>query len=173
MGHRRIGAGGQRIISSSPPLIKTSLSNNYAHPKKELFMRNGSAVFLAATLLFLPMHILSPAQAAAESPDFQKCMDAVDLGAFKMTQWTACYEAELKRQDRELNATYQKIQKAASPDLKQGLTKGQRAWIAYRDTWCSYEELTPVAPGGSVNKAACLLELTKTQIDRLKNSSID
>ncbi len=143
------------------------------HPKKELFMRNGSAIVLAAALLFLPTDMLSPARAAAESPDFQKCMDAVDLGAFKMTQWTACYEAELKRQDRELNATYQKIQKAAAPDLKQALTKGQRAWIAYRDAWCSYEELTPVAPGGSVNKAACLLDLTKTQIDRLKNSSID
>ena len=142
-------------------------------PKKELFMRNGSAVVLAATLLFPPIEILSSARAAAETPDFQRCMDAVDLGAFKMTQWTACYEAELKRQDRELNATYQKIQKAASPDLKQALTKGQRAWIAYRDSWCSYEELTPVAPGGSVNKAACLVDLTKTQIERLKNSSID
>ena len=136
-------------------------------------MRNGPAVILAATLLFLSSNVLFPARAGAETPDFQGCMYAVDLGAFKMTQWTACYDAELKRQDRELNATYLKIQKAASPDLKQSLIKGQRAWIVYRDAWCSYEELTPVAPGGSVNKAACLVDLTKTQIERLKNSSID
>ncbi len=136
-------------------------------------MRNGPAVILAATLLFLSSQVLFPARAGAETPDFQRCMDAVDLGAFKMTQWTTCYEAELKRQDRELNATYLKVQKAAAPELKQSLIKGQRAWIAYRDAWCSYEERTPVAPGGSVNRAACLLDVTNTQIDRLKNSSID
>ena len=127
---------------------------------------------LSATLLALAP-FMSAAKAETDSPEFQKCMDAVDLGAFKNTQWTACYEGELKRQDRQLNAVYHKVQKAATPELKQAIVKGQRAWVAYRDAWCSYEELTPVAPGGSVNKAACLLDLTNAQITRLKNSSTD
>ena len=131
------------------------------------------ATILSGTILLALAPFMSAARAETESPEFQKCMDAVDLGAFKNTQWTACYEAELKRQDRQLNAVYQKVQKAATPELKQALVKGQRAWVAYRDAWCSYEELAPVAPGGSVNKSACLVDLTIAQITRLKNSSTD
>jgi uncharacterized protein YecT (DUF1311 family) len=114
-----------------------------------------------------------PVQAETESPEFRKCMDAVDLGAFKNSQWVACYEAELKRQDRNLNSTYQGIQRSASPEVRQALVKGQRAWISYRDAWCSYEKLAPVAPGGNVNKGACLVDMTIFQINRLKNSSED
>jgi len=132
----------------------------------------GAAILTGILLLAVPQ-FLSAARAEPESPEFEKCMDAVDLGAFKNTQWTACYEAEWKRQDKQLNAVYQKIQKTASPELKQALLKGQRAWVAYRDAWCSYEELTPVAPGGYVNKAACLVDTTATQINRLKNSTVD
>ena len=52
-------------------------------------------------------------------------------------------------------------------------SKGQRAWLAYRDAWCAYEEQTPVAPGGIVNKMACLMDVTIAQIKRLKESSAD
>ena len=128
---------------------------------------------LSTTFLVTLSPLISSAKAETDSPEFQKCMDEVDLGAFKNTQWTACYEAEWKRQDRQLNAVYQKIQKSTDPELKQALVKGQRAWLAYRDAWCSYEFLTPVAPGGYVNKAACLVDLTVAQIKRLKESSID
>lgn len=123
--------------------------------------------------VFLSTQLTGPAKADGETPEFRKCMDAVDLGAFKNSQWASCYEAELKRQDRALNAVYQQIQKQASPELKQSLTKGQRAWLAYRDAWCAYEEQTPVAPGGIVNKMACLVDVTIAQIKRLKDSSAD
>jgi hypothetical protein len=72
-----------------------------------------------------------------------------------------------------LNSTYQQIQKSASPELRQALVKGQRAWISYRDAWCYYEELAPVAPGGNVNKAACLADVTISHTNRLKNSLAD
>ena len=134
-------------------------------------MKTSFAILSSCVLLSLQHP--SPAAAQAETPEFRKCMDAVDLGAFKNTQWAACYEAELKRQDRALNTAYQQIQKQAAPDLKQALTKGQRAWLAYRDAWCAYEEQTPVAPGGMVNKMACLVDLTIAQIKRLKESSAD
>jgi len=128
---------------------------------------------LSVTFLVSLSPLMSLAMAETDSPEFRKCMDEVDLGAFKNNPWTACYEAEWKRQDRQLNAVYQKIQKTASPELRQALVKGQRAWIAYRDAWCSYEFLTPVAPGGYVNRAACFVDLTVAQINRLKNSTLD
>ncbi len=134
-------------------------------------MKTSSAAMLACVLL--STQLTSPAKAEAETPEFRKCMDAVDLSAFKNSQWASCYEAELKRQDRALNGAYQQIQKQAAPELKQALTKGQRAWLAYRDAWCTYEEQTPVAPGGSVNKMACLVDVTIAQIKRLKDSSAD
>ncbi len=134
---------------------------------------NERAFIVAGGLLLALAMPPSPAQAGSETPLFRDCMDAVDLGAFKNTQWTACYEAELQRQDAQLNAAYQRIQHKAPPDLKKTLLKGQRAWLAYRDAWCAYEELTPVAPGGSVNRASCLVDLTIAQIDRLNNSVID
>jgi uncharacterized protein YecT (DUF1311 family) len=126
-------------------------------------------------LIMIPSALLlsTPVKAETESPEFRACMDAVDLGAFKNSQWIACYEAELKRQDRNLNSTYQQIQKSAPPELRQALVKGQRAWVSYRDAWCSYEELAPVAPGGNVNKVACLTDVTISQINRLKNSLAD
>jgi uncharacterized protein YecT (DUF1311 family) len=136
-------------------------------------MGGGRILFLATTLILVQPLIALGAEAGAESPAFQKCMDAVDLGALKITQWTACYENELKWQDRKLNAAYAKILRTASPKLKQAVLKGQRAWLAYRDAWCSYEEITPVAPGGRVNRVACLVEVTITQIDRLENSSVN
>ena len=144
---------------------------------KSTEMKARLATILTGTSLLALSPLVSAAKAEAGipelSPEFRKCMDAVDLAAFKNTQWTACYEAELKRQDSQLNAVYQKVQKAATPELKQALLKGQRAWLAYRNTWCSYEELTPVAPGGSVNKTACLVDLTIAQITRLKNNLTD
>jgi len=128
---------------------------------------------LGTAILLTLFPLMTPTKAETNSPELKKCMEEVDLGAFKNSQWTACYEAELKRQDRQLNAVYQKIQKSAEPELKQALVKGQRAWLAYRDAWCGYEQLTPVAPGGYVNRAACFVELTAAQINRLKASTID
>ena len=136
-------------------------------------MKAHLAAILCSALFAGISPLSSAAKAETESPEFRKCMDGVDLGAFKNSQWTACYEAELKPRDRQLNAVYQKVQKAATPELKQALLKGQRAWMTYRDAWCAYEELTPVAPGGSINKAACLVDVTIAQITRLQNSSAD
>jgi uncharacterized protein YecT (DUF1311 family) len=110
------------------------------------------------------------ATAPAETTEFRRCMDAVDLSAFKNSQWQGCYEAELKRQDAVLNAAYKTVQAAAAPEARALLVKGQKAWLAYREAWCRFEETTPNAPGGTVNYAACLVELTVAQIRRLKES---
>ena len=43
------------------------------------------------------------------SAQYQKCMDSVDLGAMKNSQWAACAAQELKRQDVTLNAMAQML----------------------------------------------------------------
>ena len=138
----------------------------------KILMRDKLTIGLTITILTIWSFIFQ-AQAAGETAYLQRCLDAVELGGLKITQWTACWTDELIRQDKELNSTYLRIQKISSPELKRALIRGQLAWLAYRDAWCSYEELTPVSPGGSANRAACRGEVTITQIKRLKNSAID
>ena len=127
------------------------------------FLRLVPLVCLAFTL---------PAQAAdkvKESAQFQECMDKVDLGAMKNSQWYACYTEELARQDKVLNAEYRALQSRIPPETKDALTKAQRAWIAYRESWCKLEQELPNAPGGEVNYQACMLDQTIAQINKLKD----
>jgi uncharacterized protein YecT (DUF1311 family) len=122
-------------------------------------------------LLFCFLAMLLPANVRAEpvkeTEDFRTCMDAVDLGAFKNTQWAACYDAELLRQDMVLNDTYRRLAASLDAEAKAALVRGERSWLAYRDHWCLFEGKTPMAPGGEVNRSACLLELTLLQINKL------
>lgn len=115
----------------------------------------------------------APALAAdkiKETAQFSACMEKVDLGAMKNSQWLACYTAELQRQDKILNAEYKALQERLSPELKDPLTKAQRAWLAFRDTWCRYEAELPNAPGGEVNRVSCMMDQTIAQSNRLRES---
>ena len=104
-----------------------------------------------------------------ETPEFRTCMDSVDLGAFKNTQWEACYAGELVRQDTVLNDTYRRLANSLDADARASLVTGERSWLAYRERWCGFESKTPMAPGGEVNLNACLLELTLKQINKLES----
>jgi len=109
----------------------------------------------------------SHAEEIRETPQFRTCMDAVDLGAFKTTQWAACYAEELVRQDTVLNDTYRRLANSLSADARASLVTGERTWLTYREYWCRFEGKTSMAPGGEVNRNACLLELTLRQINTL------
>ena len=102
------------------------------------------------------------------SPQYQKCMDNVDLGALKNSQFAACGEQELKQQDVTLNASYNKLRAGLSPEQREALIKGQRAWLTYRENWCRFEEVGPSAPGGYANYTSCLLFVTDLQIKSIK-----
>ena len=122
---------------------------------------------LFACCLAMLVSTAAQAEPVKETDDFRACMDAVDLGAFKNTQWAACYEAELLRQDAALNDTYRRLAGSLPADAKAALVKGERSWLAYREHWCRFEGMTEMAPGGEVNRTACLLELTLLQINKL------
>ena len=128
-----------------------------------------SCLRLASFLCLLATLPALAADKVKETPQFQACMDKVDLGAMKNSQWYACYTDELARQDKVLNSEYRALQNRIPPDAKDALTKAQRAWISYRENWCKLEQQLPNAPGGEVNYQACMLDQTIAQINKLKD----
>jgi len=122
---------------------------------------------MLAICLVMLFSTTSHADEIKETPQFRTCMDAVDLGAFKNTQWEACYAEELVRQDTVLNDTYRRLANSLDADARASLVTGERSWLAYREHWCRFEAKSQMAPGGDVNRAACLVELTLRQINRL------
>jgi len=108
------------------------------------------------------------AERVAETAQFTKCMSDVDLGAFKNTQWGACYEAELVRQNKRLDLEYKKMQAGYKDVDKKLLDTAKKYWLRYREQWCRYEETLPMAPTPYVNYRACLVSTTIEQINRIK-----
>ena len=128
-----------------------------------------AAACLGAALLPPP----AAAQPAADglSPAFRTCMDKVDLGAMKNSQFLACYQAELKRQDKVLNEEYRKLVARTPAETREKLRGAARAWIAFRDGWCGYEGMLDGAPSPEVNAASCLVDMTVAHIRRLKDAA--
>jgi uncharacterized protein YecT (DUF1311 family) len=127
-----------------------------------------SSLLLAASIAALFMPIACQAE-AKNSAQYEKCMDDVDLGASKNAQWSACHTQELKRLDVTLNSEYSKLRKSSSPEQRDALMTGQRAWLKYREDWCRYEQIGPMAPGGEANYTSCLLSATVKQVELLKD----
>ena len=117
-----------------------------------------------------PLLAQTQAQTSPLTPLFGQCMDAVDLGAMKISQWTVCYQAELKRQDQFLNAEYQLLKTRLAPSQHAPLLAGQRAWIAYRDAWCKFQGSLDQAPSPDINALSCLVDLTAEQTKKIKES---
>lgn len=134
-------------------------------------MRVGTfVIFSVSTALFA---IGARAQSVEKqlSPQFSKCMEAVNLAAMKNSQFEACYRAELQVQDRRLNDEYKTLESKTKAKPRALLTNAQKSWMAYRDSWCKYVGSIDAAPSPEVNHVACLVELTVDRIKRLKESS--
>ena len=77
-----------------------------------------------------------------------------------------CADEHFKRQDAQLNQSYQKISKQLSKYQRQQLKIAQRAWIKYRDTHChAVDSLTPDNPN-----LLCLAMETQKRIDVLQQT---
>lgn len=104
------------------------------------------------------------------SRQYINCMESVDLGGFKNSQWADCMTAELQRQDVELNIQYRNLRSSLSTEERNALTQAQRTWLKFREQWCRFEEQSPIAPGGTVNYLSCLLRLTDQQIEAIEGA---
>lgn len=100
------------------------------------------------------------------SPHFAECMESVDLGAMKNSQFEACHRAELKVQDRQLNDEYKNLHSRTTSESRTLLTNAQKAWILHRESWCKYEGSLDAAPSPEVNHVACLMDMAAAQAKR-------
>lgn len=125
---------------------------------------------LQLAIIFAITFVSSKTQAekVVETAEFRKCMNDVDLGAFKNTQWGACYEAELGRQNKRLEQEFKKLQSGYKGVDKKLLDAAKKSWLTYREKWCRYEESLPIAPTPYVNYRACLVDTTIEQINKIK-----
>ena len=146
----------------------------YIYDFSVLFLEMKSKV-LKRKVVFMAIAIFCMSSATygeiQSSKELVECIDKIDFGGMKNSQMINCYSEEYKRQDLKLNQAYRSIQNKVDSDAKIELTRAQKSWIAYRDNWCNYEMVLNNAPGGEVNKAICMVDLTVAQTNRLVETS--
>jgi len=77
----------------------------------------------------------------------------------------AALSESARKADAELNATYERLTAGLNAEQKQSLRNAQRAWIAFRDSACSFESrLKASAPRDS----ACVQALTLERLAHLR-----
>ena len=104
------------------------------------------------------------------SAAYQDCADKVDLGAFKNSQWAACDEAELPRLDKKLNQVYGKVRGVLDASQKEQMTRGQKAWLDYRESWCRFNEAAQLtSPMGYAAYTSCVVQMTDEKINELRD----
>jgi uncharacterized protein YecT (DUF1311 family) len=96
-----------------------------------------------------------------------RCDDAQDQATMNR-----CASAAYQAADRELNAAYEEIRGrlASMPETARLLRDAQRAWIAFRDSECTFA--TSSAEGGSIQPmlaAQCAETLTRSRTDMLNH----
>lgn len=122
---------------------------------------------------FLISLFLTSANAKSDrSSEYSECMNHTH-GIAMNSQYASCAEDEFLRQEKILNTFYDKLMKNSTKEQQSLLTKGQNAWISYRENWCRVEEQSSFAPGGFANYYYCLLEKTEKQIDVIKDFSFE
>ena len=90
---------------------------------------------LLATGLVL---VLDAGRASAQSPEWQKCIDATKSNM----EWAQCGEAEIKRQETRLNAAWKQafacFDGEAMAASKQSFLDEQRLWVKWKDASCNF-----------------------------------
>ncbi len=90
---------------------------------------------LASALLGL---LLALGAAKAQSPEWQKCVDATKTNVV----WAQCGDAEIKRQEARLNAAWKKafacFDGEAMAAAKQSFLEEQRLWVKWKDASCDF-----------------------------------
>jgi uncharacterized protein YecT (DUF1311 family) len=83
-----------------------------------------------------------------------------------------CSSNELRRQDSLLNEAYSQAIAALNAPQKNLLREAQRAWIAYRDTTCSFmAKLGDRGTMASLIDSGCFLQTTAERARWLKQLS--
>ena len=117
--------------------------------------------FVASALLLA----LCGSASAADNAALKKCMD----GANTTADMVSCNAKEAKVQDERLNKAYKTALAAQEGARKQQLQDVQRLWIKYRDANCSFAGSATGGTIDQVNGSGCLLDMTQTRAQELKD----
>ncbi len=133
------------------------------------------AVALALTVSAFTT-LLVPIAAQAGTDISATCYAACEASTTSNPEYKACLSRAADAADRELNEAYQRLKVAIraagkemgqAPDEQLGaLVRAQKAWIAYRDENCTFED--ELAFGGTSiggNYSACLCALSHERIE--------
>ncbi|KAA2236424.1 lysozyme inhibitor LprI family protein [Salinarimonas soli] len=102
-----------------------------------------------ATMMFTALAVIAtfnsalgqnaPSVNLKSSPLYSKAYDACMKKSSGVTaEMLECSTNELRRYDRLLNDAYNEVQSRLNGSQKTALRDAQRAWIAYRDSTCSF-----------------------------------
>lgn len=103
--------------------------------------------------------------------EIKKCMDSVDLSAFKNVQRTGCYTKEVARLEAVLEGRLRELLQETPYEARQLLLDAEEAWSYSRDAWCNYVGNLPLAPLPLLNRETCLAEETSKHLDQLAATS--
>lgn len=131
-------------------------------------MKNRVLVMVSA--VWLTAWVTGAIADQATSPEHEKC---IDKSGGVTAEILACDGAELKRQDKRLNAAYQKLMGEASEEQKAALRDAQRLWLSYRKTNCDL--IYKFGGGGtidSIGASSCEVGILAQRVKFLETLSL-
>jgi len=129
-------------------------------------------IFLLAALLETAAPSTTVEQRVGSDPELDRCLGVDDQAnaSDPVAHIIACYDAAQGRADTALAAGYAKLRAtyAARPNVLAEIDSGEKAFRAYRESWCKVDETAEDEPRMTVATAKmCWLELTRYQVYRI------
>ncbi|USU04278.1 DUF1311 domain-containing protein [Sphingomonadaceae bacterium OTU29LAMAA1] len=100
---------------------------------------------------------------AASSP-LDRCLNAGEAAKGVTSAMSACFVADYKRADAQLNATYTRTMRRLPAARRVTLRTSQRAWIRERDAACPLDDRDGAGTIETLNHPACLTKQTTRRI---------
>ncbi|MBN9471262.1 MAG: DUF1311 domain-containing protein [Bosea sp.] len=129
----------------------------------------GAGRLLVAALLCAPAAAGAQGRASEgdSSPAYKACMDKSGGVTVAMLD---CGSAEYVRLDAALNAAYRAATNGLEPAQRNLLRDAQRAWLAYRDSSCSFmSRLGDRGTMAALADQSCLMQVTAERTRWLKD----
>jgi uncharacterized protein YecT (DUF1311 family) len=121
--------------------------------------------FYLALAIATTLPLMSTAQEASLSKQFEACMDKSGGVTQGMVE---CMVAETKRHDARLNKAYKALMGSLNPERQKQLQEAQRAWLKFRDTNCAFYYDPDGGTLARVEANDCVMNMTANRAKELE-----
>jgi uncharacterized protein YecT (DUF1311 family) len=104
----------------------------------------------------------------AASSQLDRCLDSGEAAQGVTSAMSACFVADYRRRDAELNDVYRSTMRRLPPARRSALRAAQRAWLGQRDRACPIASAEGSGTIEMSNHPACLTAQTRRRITWLK-----